>query len=336
MNDAPLVRVTSQMRRAYAVAVRRRSIDADDLGVELGLDRRTAARVLDDLCELRLLHPEDENGGRLAAVTPESARLQLLRPMKRELMARQEAVDGIEADLASLTSVFASASARSAAAAQVELVRHGPTARTLIAELAGATRQEMLAAQPGALAADQLDEAQVLVCGRGGGGLRLRLLYQHSAQYNHDATTLVLHLGGTGAEVRTTANGFTRMLVFDRTVAVLGLRDGSAGATVVRDEQVVATLADSFDRTWHGARPFPLQHSRGQTVSVSCEVKQAIVRLLVSGESDRKIAAHIGLSLRTCQRHIAELMRALGAQNRLHAGYLLYEQLAKHDAAPAG
>jgi DNA-binding CsgD family transcriptional regulator len=323
------------MRRAYAVAVRRRSINADDLGAELGLGRQAATQVLDDLCELRLLHPEEESGGRLAAVAPESARLQLLRPMERELMARQEAIDGIEADLASLTSVFATASARSSTAAAVELVRHGPTARTLIAELAGAARQEMLAAQPGALAADQLDEAQVLARGRDGDRPRLWLLYQHSAQYNHDATTLVLRLGGIGTEVRTTANGFTRMLVFDREVAVLGLRDGSPGAAVVRDEQVVATLAEAFDRTWHGARPFPLQHTRGQTVSVSCEVKQAIVRLLVSGESDRKIAAHIGLSLRTCQRHIAELMRAIGAQNRLHAGYLLYEQLAKHDADTA-
>ncbi|GIF15022.1 LuxR C-terminal-related transcriptional regulator [Actinoplanes teichomyceticus] len=328
------VRVTSQMRRAYAVAVRRRSIDADELGAELGMERQDATRLLDELRELRLLHP-DEDGVRLAAATPESARLQLLRPLERDLMARQDAIDGIRADLASLAPVFATASARREVAAPVELVRHGPTVRVLVAELAGGTREEILASQPGALSTEQLDEAQELIRHRTGGP-RLRLLYQHSARYNHEATTLVLHLCAGGAEVRTTANGFTRMLVFDRRVAVLGLRGGLPGIAVVRDEQVVAALAESFDRTWHGARPFPLQHSRGQTVSVSCEVKQAIIRLLVSGESDRRIAAHIGLSLRTCQRHIAELMQALGAKNRLHAGYLLYEQLAKHNAAAAG
>ncbi|MER7521060.1 hypothetical protein [Streptomyces sp. NPDC126499] len=35
------------------------------------------------------------------------------------------------------------------------------------------------------------------------------------------------------------------------------------------------------------------------------------------------MARRMGLSLRSCQRHVSDLMRTLGARNRLHAGYLL-------------
>ncbi|CAM5719141.1 LuxR family transcriptional regulator [Streptomyces badius] len=85
------------------------------------------------------------------------------------------------------------------------------------------------------------------------------------------------------------------------------------GALVLRNENVIDVLVDTFERTWVGARPFPLSYSKGQIVHVLSEVKDTIMRLLVVGESDKKIAARVGLSLRTCQRHIADLMQEIGA-----------------------
>ncbi|MET8682320.1 winged helix-turn-helix transcriptional regulator [Streptomyces sp. NPDC004647] len=44
--------------------------------------------------------------------------------------------------------------------------------------------------------------------------------------------------------------------------------------------------------------------------------------------TDKQIAERLGMSLRSCQRHVATLMRELGARNRLHLGYLLHAQQA--------
>jgi hypothetical protein len=41
------------------------------------------------------------------------------------------------------------------------------------------------------------------------------------------------------------------------------------------------------------------------------------------GYDDKVVAKRLGISLRTFQRHLADIMRRIGARNRLHAGYLL-------------
>ncbi|MFD5418680.1 helix-turn-helix transcriptional regulator [Streptomyces sp. NPDC127069] len=51
--------------------------------------------------------------------------------------------------------------------------------------------------------------------------------------------------------------------------------------------------------------------------------KGTIVRLLSEGLEDKVIARRLGMSERTCQRHIAEIMRAVGAKSRFQAWYLL-------------
>ncbi|MFF5702353.1 LuxR C-terminal-related transcriptional regulator [Streptomyces sp. NPDC012794] len=57
--------------------------------------------------------------------------------------------------------------------------------------------------------------------------------------------------------------------------------------------------------------------------AVSEELRQTIVLLLSEGLEDKVIARRLGMSERTCQRHIAEIMRAIGAKSRFQAGYLL-------------
>ncbi|WP_438312064.1 LuxR C-terminal-related transcriptional regulator [Streptomyces sp. HUAS TT3] len=63
--------------------------------------------------------------------------------------------------------------------------------------------------------------------------------------------------------------------------------------------------------------------SREAARSLSDELRQTLVRLLSEGLEDRAIARRLGMSERTCQRHIAEIMRVVGARSRFQAGYLL-------------
>lgn len=44
--------------------------------------------------------------------------------------------------------------------------------------------------------------------------------------------------------------------------------------------------------------------------------------MLAAGAKDETIARELGVSLRTCRRHIAEMMRMTGAGSRFQAGVL--------------
>ncbi|MEV7599136.1 LuxR C-terminal-related transcriptional regulator [Kitasatospora sp. NPDC089797] len=319
-----------EMRRVYALAVRHRVVSAEDVSLELGMDGREAGRLLSELLDLRLLHPHTD-GRCFVAVAPDFAQLGLLGPLVRQISVIQEQVNRIRADFGALQPVYldAEGAAPGRGDGQIEVVRDPDVLRTLVREFGMRAESEILSSQPGASGPEGYLETVASFTGElSGRNSILRALYQHAAQFNQGMIAHVEHLSTLGGEARTTANGFTGMLVFDRRVAVVPLRGALQGGVVVRSEDVVTALVDAFERTWSVAKPFPVNLSRRQVINVSCEVKWAIMRLLVDGESDKNIAARIGLSLRTCQRHIADLMQELGARNRLQAGYRMRDLLA--------
>ncbi len=92
---------------------------------------------------------------------------------------------------------------------------------------------------------------------------------------------------------------------------------------MVREPSVVHFMTSAFERSWPGAEPFPTSVSPDAARSLSDELRRTIVRLLSEGLEDKVIARRLGMSERTCQRHIAEIMRAVGAKSRFQAGCLL-------------
>jgi DNA-binding NarL/FixJ family response regulator len=94
---------------------------------------------------------------------------------------------------------------------------------------------------------------------------------------------------------------------------------------VVREPNVVSFAVAAFELMWLQADPFPVNLSRAQAIQVSDKTKEDIIRLLVRGESDKVIARRMGMTVRTCQRHIAKIMERIDARSRVHAGYLLCE-----------
>ncbi|MEV5932248.1 helix-turn-helix transcriptional regulator [Streptomyces sp. NPDC052079] len=60
-------------------------------------------------------------------------------------------------------------------------------------------------------------------------------------------------------------------------------------------------------------------------VAVSDDLKRTLLRLFVEGHEDKVIAKRLGISLRTYQRHLSEIMKRMGARNRPHAGYLVHK-----------
>lgn len=248
------------------------------------------------------------------------ARIKVLNPAQHSLNETQTFLDQLRGDLDELTLTTAHLQDDTT----LELVPGVGDVRKLIAGLADGAHTEVLASQPGGardeeVLQESLERTERLL----ERGVRMRTLYQHTARFSPATASFVGRVTPLGAEVCTLAHGFPRCIIFDKEVAILPLADGSHGAAISRNSHLVLFLVEAFERAWSAAEKFSSEDDRPARAAITSDIQQTIVSLLIQGESDNRIAHVVGISLRNCQRHIANIMKSIGARNRLHAGYLL-------------
>lgn len=154
-------------------------------------------------------------------------------------------------------------------------------------------------------------------------GLRVRVLYQHAARSDLVVLTAVEKLTAVGAQVRTTVEAFASVSLFDLEIAVLRAPAiGESGGThsPVVDPSVVAHLCNVYDRVWQSADPWD-GHAR-RDFRTPDQLGIAILVMLAEGSTDEAVARRLGISPRTCRRHLAAAMKELGAESRFQAGVL--------------
>lgn len=155
-------------------------------------------------------------------------------------------------------------------------------------------------------------------------GVRHRAVYQHSARSHEPALARIEGITARGAEVRTLAETCGRLVVCDRTVAFVPAGEEPAGAVVaVRHPALVAYLADVFERQWVRAAPVDPATAGRRDASVLSDLQRTILRAMVSGETDERIARRVGLSRRTVVAHICKAAERFGSSSRAQLGYLL-------------
>ncbi|MEV7398794.1 hypothetical protein AB0N93_00100 [Streptomyces sp. NPDC091267] len=158
-------------------------------------------------------------------------------------------------------------------------------------------------------------------------GVRARLIYQHAIRGDLVTRALVRELTQHGAEVRTSAELIDPLFAFDRQALILPRSPdthreaGVATAVAVRDPAVVAFGCAAFENLWNTASPF--NPDAKNTSHTTDDLKKSIVRLLARGHKDEMVARRLGISVRTCRRHIAEIMDEQGALSRFQAGVRL-------------
>ncbi|MFI8452431.1 helix-turn-helix transcriptional regulator [Streptomyces erythrochromogenes] len=316
--------LTPAARRLYAYAVERHAFAADDATRALGV---RAAAAITELAAAHLLQRAPGGGpDRWSAVAPRAAAARALAPLALLVRETHDEMDRLRGRLETLVPAYEAGTAHLdlSTAGHLELVTDLGAVRALIAELAAACEQELLTSQPGGGRPPETLEESI---GRDESlltrGVRMRTIYQHTARYSRPTAAYVERVTALGAQVRTLGDGLMRMLVFDGRTGLMAVPDRSGAALVVREPSVVHFMTSAFERSWLGAEPFPTSVSPEAARSISDELRQTIVRLLAEGLEDKVIARRLGMSERTCQRHIAEIMRAVGAKSRFQAGYLL-------------
>jgi DNA-binding CsgD family transcriptional regulator len=124
-----------------------------------------------------------------------------------------------------------------------------------------------------------------------------------------------------GAAVRLARGPVCPLLVVDGQIAVLPetlpetLPGPGEAVTKVSQPSVVTLVRTAFDQAWRWAGTVAVPGGVGPD-----EVKQRILDLLATGAKDELIARRLGISLRTCRRHVAEILLRAGAVSRFQAG----------------
>ncbi|MFT2017055.1 helix-turn-helix transcriptional regulator [Streptomyces sp. 796.1] len=322
----PLTPLEPAALEVYEHAARTASVSLPELRRLTGRPDEELAHCLQVLVRLRLLRPTHGGAARWAAVSPDSAELHLLGPAARKIADLQEALAHVRGELSALGDHYHQGIVHRLRGAGTEVVTGAGHVRGCVTDLVAHAGREVLVAQPGGGGEqdapwDPLERLEVALAR----GLPIRTLYQHTAQFTPATVAQVERLTEGGGQARTLGDRFARALVVDRQTAVIPLRGDPHGAVIVRDPSTVDFMATTFDRLWGQATPFPTKLGRQQAIAASDAMKSDIVRLLIAGEDDKAIARRMGMSVRTCQRHINEIMRRLGARNRMRAGYLLHQ-----------
>ncbi|MFD7561123.1 LuxR C-terminal-related transcriptional regulator, partial [Streptomyces sp. NPDC059835] len=317
--------------------------DLPRAATETGIGEHESRQALDSLLDVCLLQelptaPGDPNV-RWQPVSPQAAAGQLLSDRDSALRAQEESLrtqrrqiqeqhDG----LAALMPVYLQARQHAFPQGTIDHLPDKFAVRTLLTDVIDSCRSEVLVSKHGgSVPVAALREALPRDLALLARGIRMRSLYQHATRFDQPTRTHAEHLVAAGAQIRTLPEVLPQMIIVDRALALLPARSG--GALIIREPDLLAYLLDVFERDWAQATPYATGPQAAQGVSQS--MKQTILVMLAKGLKDDAIARRLGISLRTCRRHVSELLETLGAHSRFEAGAIAERQgLLTHHPAP--
>lgn len=300
---------------------------AEHLALPVAAVRAAVAALVDG----RLLRPGGHLGA-LVPVDPDVAASLLISPMEREIYQRHELIAQIRDRTESLREEYARTGPSSEAPVPVQSVVGALEVRGCLRVAAEACRNEVLVLLSGAQDGDDLEDVARLCALLGARGVEIRIVCPHRSRADLTQRTRIKDLAGAGAQVRTVSHVPRGAVVLDRSVALLlgSERGGEAAASRVQDADVVAFLLDTFDHLWDGATT--LDSFDSGYAEVADDLQQTIAALMAKGFTDEVLARKLGMSVRTCRRHIAALLKDLDAVSRFQAGV----QAARRDIVASG
>lgn len=159
-------------------------------------------------------------------------------------------------------------------------------------------------------------------------GVTARVLWERNLLEDPDMMELAQGRAATGEQVRVCARLPSKLLIVDRTTALIHVTEDSQGlpvmaALVTRHRELVTTLHQSFESLWNEAVPF-LETSADMQAADS--TREPLIACLSAGMGDPAIMRTLGVSRRTLTRRIQELMDELGASTRFEAGLKLSQR----------
>ncbi|MEV6009106.1 hypothetical protein AB0M29_20110 [Streptomyces sp. NPDC051976] len=319
----------------YQYATRRGAItpgSIDLVALELGLSPGEVFAAATRLVELRLLRTDEDAGSALVPLDPHAAATLLTSPIERAILQQRELADRLRARIDSIAGGPAGAEGPLGV---IDTVEGEAEIRGLLRLAACDCRTEAIVLRPGhdaRIAPDDLFDACYDALGR---EIDVRVLSPHRDRADFASRARAKKLAERGAAIRTIRSVPQTAVVFDRALAVVVTAGGDQGlptARQVRDETMIRCTVDMFDLLWDGAAPFALEET-GYAEDINDDLQRSIARLMAQGLTDEVVARRLDMSVRTCRRHIAALLRSLGSVSRFQAGVQIAARLSMEGAA---
>jgi DNA-binding NarL/FixJ family response regulator len=95
-----------------------------------------------------------------------------------------------------------------------------------------------------------------------------------------------------------------------------------APALLVRAQALTSLAVALFDQAWKLSEPLGDEDTTAEGEDTPTPQERILLRLLSRGAKDEAAARHLGVSVRTVRRMVADLMRRLNARSRFQAGIL--------------
>ena len=123
-----------------------------------------------------------------------------------------------------------------------------------------------------------------------------------------------------GEEIRVLPTLPTRMFIVDDQMALVPMHsqgeDRGFGALLIHPSGLLDLVVSIFEEYWRAATEFlPVAAAH-----VAEDVDRDLLHLLLMGVTDAAAAGQLGISLRTVQRRVADLMDVAGVTTRMQLG----------------
>jgi hypothetical protein len=292
----------------------------------LGISVPATICAVTRLVELRLLRTDGE---RLVPVAPGAATAALVSPIERAIYERLDTVGRLRERIKTIVDVS------DVPAGGIDVLSGIAEIRGLLKLAADGCRDEVVVLRPAVADETLLDDLLNPCYGVLDRDTPMRLLCSHRSRAGFASRALARWLTDQGAQIRTLGQLPQAVVVFDRSVAVLlgALEpEEQPAARQVRDPDMIRFLLELFEHLWDTGTPFSTEEAG--YAEATDDLQQCIVRLLAQGLTDEVVARRLGMSVRTCRRHIATLLQTLDSVSRFQAGFQAANRFAARLTAP--
>jgi len=305
---------------AYRHLVAHPTGDVAEVAGGTGLGELVAGRVLRSLERKGLVARAGADRDRYVASPPGVA-------LGALLVQRQDELRRAQAEMTELISLYRGAAQRDVADV-VDVVHGTDGIAQRFAQLQHAAReriQTLIKPEAAVVTREDNDDTERAVVAR---GVAYEVVVERSAFESpgfHDAVEEAVSIG---VDLRVATDVPLRMLIVDREIALLPLVPGTSAepvrdALLVHPSGLLDALLAVFDSVWKGAVVI------GRTAGGIAEVDRAhlapldakVLTMLLAGLTDQTIGLQLGLSLRTVQRKVRQMMDHAGVDTRLQLGY---------------
>ena len=300
---------------AYRMLVTGPSGTATEVSGALGVSVGKATRVIASLEAKGLVARSGTAIDHVVASPPDIA-------LGALIVEHQEGIRQAELEMRALRERYLAASS-SRAEQVVDVVRGREAVRQRFNQLQRGARREVLEFVKGDVVAvsveENVEEEQAI-----SRGVIYRFLLERQTLERPGLMAALSETIQPGVELRVTRELPIRLIVVDREIAMIPLAgatdDQSGGALLLRAGGLLDLAVSLFEVKWRDAtRLDPAGEGAVEGGELSGRERQ-ILLMLNAGLTDRTVATRLGLSARTVQRYVAEMMERAEIDTRLQLG----------------